>query len=191
MLMENPWTRAIVMNRMFGMLLCCQRVMVESSLICCISHFVHFVVAAHRGHTETVTYSTVVHNIPPEQKELIHLQEQVKKGSISVDEALDRFKEWQNKKQRLPFTQQVWVWNLFLDRNLDQKFWKQNLVFWLLHMRSKVIIMIYMQISSKELAAYGSESSRNSFPLLFDYLRGFWIWLKSRVKCVGLLRLVF
>ncbi|XP_066042404.1 B-cell scaffold protein with ankyrin repeats [Chamaea fasciata] len=61
---------------------------------------------AHRGHTETVTYSTVVHKIPPEQEELIHLQEQVKKGAISVDEALDRFKQWQNKKQRLPSTQQ-------------------------------------------------------------------------------------
>lgn len=95
--------------------------MVESSLICCISHVVHFVVAAHRGHTETVTYSTVVHKIPPEQEELIHLQEQVKKGAISVDEALDRFKQWQNKKQR-PSTQQVWVWNLFIDRNIDQIF---------------------------------------------------------------------
>ncbi|NXB75963.1 BANK1 protein, partial [Donacobius atricapilla] len=64
---------------------------------------------AHRGHTETVTYSSVVHKIPPEQEELIHLQEQVKKGAISVDEALDRFKQWQNKKQRLPSTQQVRV----------------------------------------------------------------------------------
>ncbi|NWZ64257.1 BANK1 protein, partial [Acrocephalus arundinaceus] len=61
---------------------------------------------AHRGHAETLTYSTVVHKIPPEQEELIHLQEQVKKGAISVDEALDRFKQWQNKKQRLPSTQQ-------------------------------------------------------------------------------------
>ncbi|XP_018782361.3 B-cell scaffold protein with ankyrin repeats [Serinus canaria] len=61
---------------------------------------------AHRGHTETVTYSTVVHKISPEQEELIHLQKQVKKGAISVDEALDRFKQWQNKKQRLPSTQQ-------------------------------------------------------------------------------------
>ncbi|NXH91755.1 BANK1 protein, partial [Edolisoma coerulescens] len=67
---------------------------------------------AHRGHTETVTSSTVVHNIPPEQEELIHLQEQVKKGAISVDEALDRFKEWQNKKQRRPSTQQVKVHHL-------------------------------------------------------------------------------
>uniref|UniRef100_A0A8C3TMT9 B-cell scaffold protein with ankyrin repeats n=1 Tax=Catharus ustulatus TaxID=91951 RepID=A0A8C3TMT9_CATUS len=54
-----------------------------------------------------ITYSSVVHRIPPEQEELIHLQEQVKKGAISVDEALDRFKQWQNKKQRLPATPQV------------------------------------------------------------------------------------
>ncbi|NWH87728.1 BANK1 protein, partial [Aegithalos caudatus] len=67
---------------------------------------------AHRGHTETVAYSTVVHKIPPEQEELIHLQEQVKKGEISVDEALDRFKQWQNKKQRLPSTQQEKVHHL-------------------------------------------------------------------------------
>ncbi|XP_033369534.1 B-cell scaffold protein with ankyrin repeats isoform X3 [Parus major] len=67
---------------------------------------------AHRSHTETVTCSTVVHKIPPEQEELIHLQEQVKKGAISVDEALDRFKEWQNKKQRLPSTQQEKVHHL-------------------------------------------------------------------------------
>uniref|UniRef100_A0A8C3MZZ0 B-cell scaffold protein with ankyrin repeats n=1 Tax=Geospiza parvula TaxID=87175 RepID=A0A8C3MZZ0_GEOPR len=53
-----------------------------------------------------VTYSTVVHKIPSEQEELIHLQKQVKNGAISVDEALDRFKQWQNKKQRLPSTQQ-------------------------------------------------------------------------------------
>uniref|UniRef100_A0A8C4XRV5 B-cell scaffold protein with ankyrin repeats n=1 Tax=Falco tinnunculus TaxID=100819 RepID=A0A8C4XRV5_FALTI len=62
---------------------------------------------AHRGHTDTVIDSTVKHNIPAEQEELIHLQEQVKKGAISVDEALDRFKQWQNEKQILQSTQQV------------------------------------------------------------------------------------
>ncbi|NXA30361.1 BANK1 protein, partial [Ibidorhyncha struthersii] len=54
---------------------------------------------AHRGCPDTVTDSTVKHNIHAEQDELIHLQEQVKKGAISVDEALDRFKQWQNEKQ--------------------------------------------------------------------------------------------
>ncbi|NXG23312.1 BANK1 protein, partial [Grallaria varia] len=61
---------------------------------------------AHRGHTDTVTYSTLKYNIPAEQAELIHLQEQVKKGTISVDEALERFKQWQKEKERLQYTQQ-------------------------------------------------------------------------------------
>uniref|UniRef100_A0A672U503 B-cell scaffold protein with ankyrin repeats n=1 Tax=Strigops habroptila TaxID=2489341 RepID=A0A672U503_STRHB len=39
-------------------------------------------------------------------EELIHLQEQVKKGTISVDEALDRFKQWQKENQRLQSSQQ-------------------------------------------------------------------------------------
>uniref|UniRef100_A0A8C0BPE9 B cell scaffold protein with ankyrin repeats 1 n=1 Tax=Buteo japonicus TaxID=224669 RepID=A0A8C0BPE9_9AVES len=85
------------------------------------------------GHTDTVTDSTVKHNIPAEQEELIHLQEQVKKGAISMDEALERFKQWQNEKQRLQSTQ--------------QKFQKQTLVFWLLHVRSKIRVRIYMPIS--------------------------------------------
>ncbi|KFO09186.1 B-cell scaffold protein with ankyrin repeats, partial [Balearica regulorum gibbericeps] len=61
---------------------------------------------AHRGHADSVTASTVKHTIPAEQEELIYLQEQVKKGAISVNEALDRFKQWQNEKQRLQSTQQ-------------------------------------------------------------------------------------
>ncbi|XP_059700166.1 B-cell scaffold protein with ankyrin repeats isoform X2 [Haemorhous mexicanus] len=65
----------------------------------------YIVQEAHRGHIETVTYSTMVHKISPEQEELIHLQKQVKKGATSIDEALDRFKQWQNKKERPPSTQ--------------------------------------------------------------------------------------
>ncbi|XP_068537924.1 B-cell scaffold protein with ankyrin repeats isoform X1 [Anas acuta] len=56
--------------------------------------------AAHRRPSETVAYTTVKHSIPAEQEELIHLQKQVKKGAISVDEALDKFKRWQNENQR-------------------------------------------------------------------------------------------
>ncbi|NXT41699.1 BANK1 protein, partial [Pelecanoides urinatrix] len=67
---------------------------------------------ARRGHTDTVTDSTGKHNIPAEQEELIHLQEQVKKGVISVDEALERFKQWQKGKQRLQSTQQEKVHHL-------------------------------------------------------------------------------
>ncbi|XP_063192967.1 B-cell scaffold protein with ankyrin repeats isoform X4 [Chroicocephalus ridibundus] len=61
---------------------------------------------AHRGHLDTVSDSTVKHNSRAEQEELIHLQEQVKKGAISADGALDRFKQWQNEKQRLQPTRQ-------------------------------------------------------------------------------------
>ncbi|NXL04685.1 BANK1 protein, partial [Mesembrinibis cayennensis] len=80
---------------------------------------------AHRGHTDTVTYSTVKHNIPAEQEELIHLQEQVKKGVISVDEALDRFKQWQNEKQRLQSTQQEKVCYL-RDTTIGNRLEKEN-----------------------------------------------------------------
>uniref|UniRef100_A0A8B9UQ76 B-cell scaffold protein with ankyrin repeats n=1 Tax=Anas zonorhyncha TaxID=75864 RepID=A0A8B9UQ76_9AVES len=56
--------------------------------------------SAHRRPSETVAYTTVKHSIPAEQEELIHLQKQVKKGAISVDEALDKFKQWQNENRR-------------------------------------------------------------------------------------------
>ncbi|NXX38975.1 BANK1 protein, partial [Tricholaema leucomelas] len=64
---------------------------------------------AQRGHTDTAGDSTVKYSLPAEQEELIHLQEQVKRGAISVDEALDRFKQWQNENQRLQTPQQVRV----------------------------------------------------------------------------------
>ncbi|XP_068259816.1 B-cell scaffold protein with ankyrin repeats isoform X2 [Nyctibius grandis] len=80
----------------------------------------------HRGHTDPVTDSTVKHNIPAEQEELIHLQEQVKKGAISMDEAVDRFKQWQNEKQRLQSTQQEKVYHL-RDTTLGNRLEKENL----------------------------------------------------------------
>ncbi|NXH13277.1 BANK1 protein, partial [Bucco capensis] len=67
---------------------------------------------AHRGHTDTVTYTTVKHNMPAKQEELIRLQEQVKRGTMSMDEALDRFKWWQNEQQRLQSSQQEKVHHL-------------------------------------------------------------------------------
>ncbi|NXA36484.1 BANK1 protein, partial [Eudromia elegans] len=62
--------------------------------------------AAPRGHMDMVTYSTLQHTIPAEQEDLIHLQEKVKKGKISVDEALEKFKQWQNEKSQLSSAQQ-------------------------------------------------------------------------------------
>ncbi|XP_055652532.1 B-cell scaffold protein with ankyrin repeats isoform X1 [Falco peregrinus] len=81
---------------------------------------------AHRGHTDTVIDSTVKHNIPAEQEDLIHLQEQVKKGAISVDEALDRFKQWQNEKQILQSTQQEKAYHL-RDPTIGNRLEKENL----------------------------------------------------------------
>ncbi|KFQ71415.1 B-cell scaffold protein with ankyrin repeats, partial [Phaethon lepturus] len=80
---------------------------------------------AHRGPTDTVTDSAVKHNIPAEQEELIYLQEQVKKGEVSVDEALDRFKQWQNGKQRLQSTQQEKVHHLG-DTTIGNRLEKKN-----------------------------------------------------------------
>uniref|UniRef100_A0A8C3HTS3 B-cell scaffold protein with ankyrin repeats n=1 Tax=Chrysemys picta bellii TaxID=8478 RepID=A0A8C3HTS3_CHRPI len=56
--------------------------------------------------TDTSTYTTLRHSIPSGQEELILLQEQVKKGTITVDEALEKFKQWQNEKSRLEVPQQ-------------------------------------------------------------------------------------
>uniref|UniRef100_A0A674IDS0 B-cell scaffold protein with ankyrin repeats n=1 Tax=Terrapene triunguis TaxID=2587831 RepID=A0A674IDS0_9SAUR len=58
--------------------------------------------------TDTSTYTTLRHNIPSGQDELILLQEQVKKGAITVDEALEKFKQWQNEKSRLEVPQQFY-----------------------------------------------------------------------------------
>ncbi|KFQ09998.1 B-cell scaffold protein with ankyrin repeats, partial [Haliaeetus albicilla] len=43
---------------------------------------------------------------------ILHAVKQVKKWAISVDEALERFKQWQNEKQRLQSTQQEKVHHL-------------------------------------------------------------------------------
>ncbi|NXX21989.1 BANK1 protein, partial [Podargus strigoides] len=80
---------------------------------------------APRGHTDTVTCSTVRHNIPAEQEALIHLQKQVKKGAISMDEALDRFKEWQNENQRRQSVQQEKVHHL-RDTTIGNRLEKEN-----------------------------------------------------------------
>ncbi|XP_021251733.1 B-cell scaffold protein with ankyrin repeats isoform X1 [Numida meleagris] len=59
--------------------------------------------AACGSHTDM---AAVKHNIPAEREDLIRAQKQVKKGAISVDEALDRCTQWQNEKQRLQTTPQ-------------------------------------------------------------------------------------
>ncbi|KAM9142698.1 B-cell scaffold protein with ankyrin repeats [Pangshura tecta] len=59
-----------------------------------------------RVRSDTSTYTTLKHSIPSGQEELILLQQQVKKGAITVDEALEKFKQWQNEKSRLEIPQQ-------------------------------------------------------------------------------------
>uniref|UniRef100_A0A8B9BYX9 B cell scaffold protein with ankyrin repeats 1 n=1 Tax=Anser brachyrhynchus TaxID=132585 RepID=A0A8B9BYX9_9AVES len=59
-------------------------------------------------------------------EELIHLQKQVKKGAISVDEALDKFKRWQNENQRLQSTLQETMRHL-RDISIGNRLGKENL----------------------------------------------------------------
>ncbi|XP_065593023.1 B-cell scaffold protein with ankyrin repeats [Cyrtonyx montezumae] len=59
--------------------------------------------AACRSHTGM---AAVKHSIPAEQQDLIRMQKQVKKGTVSMDEALDRCKQCQNEKKRLQITPQ-------------------------------------------------------------------------------------
>ncbi|NXY70754.1 BANK1 protein, partial [Glareola pratincola] len=81
---------------------------------------------AHRGHPDAVGDSTAKHSSRAEQEQLIHLQEQVKKEAISVDGGLDRFKQWQNEKQRLQSTQQEKVHHL-RDTPIGNRLEKENL----------------------------------------------------------------
>lgn len=53
------------------------------------------------------TYDTFMPGPAPGLDELIRLQEQVKKGSLSVDEALERFSDWQRVQRGLDGIQQV------------------------------------------------------------------------------------
>ncbi|XP_026865749.2 B-cell scaffold protein with ankyrin repeats [Electrophorus electricus] len=52
------------------------------------------------------TYDTFVPSQPPGLDELIRLQEQVKGGSLSVDEALERFSDWQRLQRGTDTAQQ-------------------------------------------------------------------------------------
>ncbi|XP_066537971.1 B-cell scaffold protein with ankyrin repeats-like [Hoplias malabaricus] len=61
----------------------------------------------NRGrHSMSCTYDTVVLNPAPGLDELIKLQEQVKKGYLSMDEAMDRFSDWQRLQRGLDSIQQ-------------------------------------------------------------------------------------
>ncbi|XP_060730319.1 B-cell scaffold protein with ankyrin repeats-like [Tachysurus vachellii] len=55
---------------------------------------------------DSCTYDTFMPGPAPGLDELIKLQEQVKKGSLSVDEALERFSDWQRVQKGLDGIQQ-------------------------------------------------------------------------------------
>ncbi|XP_051988069.1 B-cell scaffold protein with ankyrin repeats-like isoform X3 [Xyrauchen texanus] len=52
------------------------------------------------------TYDTFMPSQPPGLDELIKLQEQVKTGSLSIDDALDRFNDWQRLQRGMDSIQQ-------------------------------------------------------------------------------------
>uniref|UniRef100_A0A4W5RAA4 B cell scaffold protein with ankyrin repeats 1 n=1 Tax=Hucho hucho TaxID=62062 RepID=A0A4W5RAA4_9TELE len=52
------------------------------------------------------TYDTFVPNQPPGLEQLIELQEKVKRGSLSMDEALERFSDWQRVQKGMDAIQQ-------------------------------------------------------------------------------------
>uniref|UniRef100_A0A8C6FUB4 B cell scaffold protein with ankyrin repeats 1 n=1 Tax=Moschus moschiferus TaxID=68415 RepID=A0A8C6FUB4_MOSMO len=59
-----------------------------------------------RGRMESQTFSTVRDSLAAGQEELILLQEKVKNGKLSMDEALEKFKHWQMGKTGLEIIQQ-------------------------------------------------------------------------------------
>ncbi|XP_043101877.1 B-cell scaffold protein with ankyrin repeats-like isoform X2 [Puntigrus tetrazona] len=54
----------------------------------------------------STTYDTFVPNQPPGLDELIKLQQEVKNGSLSIDDALDRFNDWQRLQKGMDSIQQ-------------------------------------------------------------------------------------
>ncbi|KAI5226088.1 B-Cell Scaffold Protein With Ankyrin Repeats [Manis pentadactyla] len=65
-----------------------------------------------RARTESHTISNVRGCLAASQEELILLQEKVKNGKLSVDEALEKFKHWQMEKTELEMIQQEKLRNL-------------------------------------------------------------------------------
>lgn len=67
---------------------------------------------------ESQALSTARGCLPAGQEELILLQEQVKNGTLSVDEALEKFKQWQVGKTGLEMIQQVILTPSLLEHSL-------------------------------------------------------------------------
>ena len=54
------------------------------------------------------TYDTFVPSHPPGLEQLIELQEKVKRGSLTMDEALEQFSDWQRVQKGMDAIQQVY-----------------------------------------------------------------------------------
>ncbi|RXN08059.1 B-cell scaffold protein [Labeo rohita] len=66
-----------------------------------------FIAQARQRDSISSTYDTFVPSQPPGLDELIKLQEEVKMGSLSIDDALDRFNDWQRLQKGMDSIQQV------------------------------------------------------------------------------------
>lgn len=71
------------------------------------------IVTARQRDSISSTYDTFVPSQPPGLDELIKLQEEVKMGTLSIDDALDRFNDWQRLQKGMDSVQQVRTANLF------------------------------------------------------------------------------
>uniref|UniRef100_A0A667Z9E0 B cell scaffold protein with ankyrin repeats 1 n=1 Tax=Myripristis murdjan TaxID=586833 RepID=A0A667Z9E0_9TELE len=60
-----------------------------------------------RGDSISSTYDTFVPSQSPGLQQLIELQERVKGGSLTMDEALERFSDWQRVQKGMDSIQQV------------------------------------------------------------------------------------
>uniref|UniRef100_A0A673N0N8 DBB domain-containing protein n=1 Tax=Sinocyclocheilus rhinocerous TaxID=307959 RepID=A0A673N0N8_9TELE len=66
-----------------------------------------FIAQARPRDSISTTYDTFVPSQPPGLDELIKLQQEVKMGSLSIDDALDRFNDWQRLQKGMDSIQQV------------------------------------------------------------------------------------
>lgn len=66
-----------------------------------------FTAAREREESISSTYDTFVPNKIHGLQQLIDLQQRVKAGSLTVDEALERFSDWQGVQKGMDATQQV------------------------------------------------------------------------------------
>ncbi|XP_030046610.1 B-cell scaffold protein with ankyrin repeats [Microcaecilia unicolor] len=62
--------------------------------------------SGHPRNNNHQTYATLGRDMPLGQEELILLQEKVKTGCMTMDEAVEKFKQWQNEKRGLDLIQQ-------------------------------------------------------------------------------------